>query len=188
MLRVVAVLLAVVMTGGFAADRGPDLDPVSGARIDGPVSIAGAGSTYGSSLRGGQQALFGAVTIVNTGDRTAELDAGRLVGGVVRPDQAELLALRVLDLGPAPAPKDLLGAGHWSREWLPMWRRAVPVDQARLEPGHEAALLLRVRAVRTGVWRWSGAAIDYRVGGTRYTAVGGSGIALCPPRRLDDCL
>ncbi|WP_418057573.1 hypothetical protein [Pimelobacter simplex] len=82
--------------------------------------------------------------------------------------------------------------GICSSAWCPRGRAArtgcAGRGRAWLEPGHEAALLFRVRARRTGVWRWSGAAIDYRVGGTRYTAVGGSGIALCPPRRLDDCL
>ncbi|WP_418064307.1 hypothetical protein [Pimelobacter simplex] len=186
MLRVIALVLAVLVSGGIAADRGPDLDPVSGARLHGPVSIGGEGAAYGITLRKGRDALFGAVTITNAGDRTAELDAGRL-HGLVRADQAELVALRVLDLGPAPGHGDVLGAGRWSREWRPMWRRARPIDRARLAPGHEAALVFRVRAHRTGVWRWTGSAIDYRVDGTSYTAVGGSGFALCPPRRLDRC-
>lgn len=168
------VVLALLVAYGLGGDDLP---------TDGPVTFADTESIQRSGVfaSAGQSVVFGATTVENRGDDPASLQAGSLIGDVDA-EQAVVVDVRVIDLGPAPGASDLLAASIWpAKGWRRWWRSATPVEDAPLPAGHAAEVVYVIDVRETGDWQWDQSAVDYEVDGTRYRTLTNFGFQVCPP-------
>lgn len=183
-MRPAAVALAAVI-GAAAASCSSAQDPVTaGTRSKaGPAAFEGAQIDQRSGVYAtvGQQVVFGATTIVNSGDRTVTLERGRLVGKI-GPSEAKTVEVRVADLADLPNGTDLVGVGSLpSADLESRWKIARSIDGVTIGAGGAVNVVFKVEVIKAGDWYWPRTAVDYRVGDAEYTAETHHGFQICPP-------
>jgi hypothetical protein len=98
----------------------------------------------------------------------------------VNADDARIIEIRIVQLGPAPGKGQLLGAARWpDPDYAAWWKKAEPAAGSELPPGAAAELVFLVGIETSGRWLWPQTALDYRVSGHPYTAETNFGFQVC---------